>query len=415
MAEWLILRLPRAADVPATWLVTDERGLSMSGPQSGTLAEAAIAAGSRRVCAMVGGGDVLNIEVELPVKGGARAAQVVPFALEEQLVGDIEQQHFALGRRSEHTGRTPVAVVARRIIDEWLTELRNVGIEPELLCSDSSLLPRNPGHVVALLDGEQLTVATSSDHSLPVTVPADDLETALLMALPGAELAAVHLLLHALPVDWQRRSAQVEALRPRLASLKTQLLNSGTLPWLAPQAVSGGAINLLQGDYAPRRSGTAGWQRWRLAAALLAGLLVLHAGGKAFELWQLQRAERQLDLELTQLGQQLLPGATFSASQLRQRVQQQLATRTGPVDSALLETLQSLAAAFNGNPGAVLQALSYREGNTDLKLRSSDAQSLERINQALRGAGLNAELVAGAAAGSGFEGRIQLKSAGAGR
>jgi len=415
MAEWLILRLPRAADVPVTWLVTDERGLSISGPQSGTLAEAAIAAGNRRVCALVSGSDVLSIEVELPVKGSARAAQVVPFALEEQLAGDIEQQHFALGRRNDFTGRTPVAVVARRVIDEWLTELRNVGIEPELLCSDSSLLPRNPGHVVALLDGEQLTVATSNDQSLPVAVPADDLEAALTMALPGAELAAVHLLLHALPVDWQRRSAQVEKLRPRLGSLKTQLLNSGTLPWLAPQAVSGAAINLLQGDYAPRRAGAGGWQRWRLTAALLAGLLLLHAGGKTFELWQLRRADRQLDLELSQLGQQLLPGATVTSLQLRQRVQQQLATRAGPADGALLETLQSLAMAFNGNPGAVLQALSYRDGNTDLKLRASDAQSLERINQALRGAGLNAELVAGAATGGGFEGRIQLKTAGTGR
>ena len=41
MAEWLLLRLPRAADEPAEWLVCDAQGFAAGTTQRGTLGEAA--------------------------------------------------------------------------------------------------------------------------------------------------------------------------------------------------------------------------------------------------------------------------------------------------------------------------------------------------------------------------------------
>ena len=61
-------------------------------------------------------------------------------------------------------------------------------------------------------------------------------------------------------------------------------------------------------------------------------------------------------------------------------------------------------APCKGVNGASLQALSYRDGGLDLKLKTSDAASLERIDQSLRGDGWQAELTSGSAAGGAYRG-----------
>jgi hypothetical protein len=78
-----------------------------------------------------------------------------------------------------------------------------------------------------------------------------------------------------------------------------------------------------------------------------------------------------------------------------------------------MPALAALAQAISGARGASLEALSYRDGGLDLKLRAGDAESLERIDQALRSDGWQAELTSGGAAATGYEGRIQIRRAGA--
>ena len=77
--------------------------------------------------------------------------------------------------------------------------------------------------------------------------------------------------------------------------------------------------------------------------------------------------------------------------------------------SGLLPALQVLARAMSGVPGARVRALNYRDGALQLKLRAGDAQSLDRINQSLRAAGWQAELISGGADGDAFEGNVQLR------
>ncbi|CAA2962773.1 Hypothetical predicted protein, partial [Olea europaea subsp. europaea] len=145
MADWLLIRLPRTAEQPATWLTVDPRGNPSGPPQSGPLSLAAPRAVGRRVCVLVPSTDVLLTEPEVPMKAGTKLQQVVPFALEEQLADDIDDLHFAIGKRAGDSLRTPVAVIRRSLMDEWLVSLRSSGLEPESMYTESDLLPQNPG------------------------------------------------------------------------------------------------------------------------------------------------------------------------------------------------------------------------------------------------------------------------------
>jgi general secretion pathway protein L len=404
MADWLILRMPRAADAATGWLVVDAEGRPLSEVVHGTLEEAGAQSAGRRVAVLVPAPDVLCLEVELPARAGARAAALVPFALEEQLATDVETQHFAVAGGAG--GRTAVAVVARALLEDWLARLAAAGLRPELLCTDAALMPRVAGHTVALLEGDTLSFSDGEqDERLTLAAPPGGFAGALAVAL-GDELATTQLLLHATQADWRRRSSEVEAARSTLGGLKVQLLAAGPLPWLAAQLPHARPLNLLQGAYKPRTALGAGWSRWRLAAALAGALVLLHAGSRLYSLWSLGRTERELDTQIAALAGPWLPaggGSVRAALEPRLLGAQSQGGRSG-----LLAALQALAQAMNGVPGARVRALDFHDGALQLKLRAGDAQSLDRINQSLRAAGWQAQLTSGAAEGDAYEGNIEL-------
>lgn len=411
MADWLLLRLPRTAEQAASWLVVDPRGNPSGPPQAGPLSLAAPRTAGRRICVLVPGSDVLLTEPDVPMKAGTKLQQVVPYALEEQLADDIDDLHFAFGKRVGDSSRTPVAVVRRSLMDEWLTTLRSNGIEPEAMYADSDLLPRNPGQAVALMEEDVVVVRPPSGS--PVTLPAEALAEALEIAQQASpELTATGargLVLYTGAAEWHQHSGQVEALRERFDGIKIQLLTGGPLALLAQQLPVATPINLLQGAYAPTTQRTVGWQAWRVAAILLVCLIGLHVAGKATQLTVLKRNERALDTSIGETFRTAMPGER-NALDARRRMEQRLsAARSGDDSGGLLSALQALAQARGVAPGTVVQALSFHQGAVELKVSAPDAASLDRVSQSLRGSGWQADLTSGNAAANGYEGRIQIR------
>jgi general secretion pathway protein L len=409
MADWFVLRLPHGQTDLVSWMPADMRGQPLGAPEIGSLQQAAGAAGVRRVAAIVPSSDVLITEVELPVKSGVRVQQVVPFALEEQLAADIETLHFAAGARDETTGRTSVAVVTRALMDQWLGELVAAGLTPEVLCTEATLLPDNPGHVVVMLEGDTLCVRRAGQNAQ--VLPALDIAAAL-QALLGDTLASDDLIFYVSPEDWQRRSAEVEALRMQCASLKVQLLNFGPLPLLSPHlAAEGPYLNLLTGDYAPKRTIGAGLRRWRLAASLAAVLLAVHLIGLALQLHQQHRTEQTLDAAISQIAGRALPAGT-DTSEVRPRLERALLAGSGAA-GGLMPALGTLAGAVQNTHGISVETLSFQNDALDMKVRAPNAEKLEQVDQSLRSNGWKAELTSGNTAGSAYEGHIHASAPGA--
>ncbi|MBS0366615.1 MAG: type II secretion system protein GspL [Proteobacteria bacterium] len=429
MADWLIIRLPRDPEADASWLTADSDGNALGTTQGGPLTLAAVLAASRRVCVLVPGTDVLLAEPDVPVKAGAKLQQLVPYALEEQLADDIEDLHFALGRRAGESGRIPVAVVARKPLEQWLAQLRTAGIRADVMYADSDLLPRNPGQAVALLEDDAVVVRAPG--AAPVSLPADALDEALQFA-QGSGVPAVTLtdessetvreaaaagvtgtrglILYTGAAEWQRCSAQVEAARAHFDGIKVQLLAGGPLALFARELPGGHAVNLLQGSYAPASSGSAGWQAWRVAAMLLGALLLLHLAGRTVQLQVLKKHERQVDASIRDTFHTAMPGIP-DASDARHRMEQRLGVTRGS-GTGLLGALQQVAQASAQVPGTQVQALNYHGGALEMKLSAADAASLDRVSQSFRNAGWQASLTSGSNAAAGYEGRIEVRANG---
>ena len=410
MAETLLLRLPRDPGHAPSWLIVDARGAAVGPPQSGPLNLAAPRVAGRHVCVLVPGTDVLLAEPELPLKAGVKPQQLVPYALEEQLADDIDELHFAVGKRTADSMRVPVAVVARSLMSEWLATLSAAGITPDSVYADSDLLPENPGQSVALLEEDAIYVRPPG--ASVVTLPADALDQALEIAASSADTAsgARGLILYTGAAEWQRHAPQVEAVRAHFDGIKIQLLTGGPLALFAQQLPGAKPINLLQGDYAPKSARAVGWQAWRVAAALLAGLVALHVIGRGVQLSLIKSREHKVDAQLRETFQRLMPGTPYGIDARRQ-LEQHLAAARGAA-TGLLPALQALAEARASVPGTNLESVNFKNGGTEMKLLSPDATSLDHLSQALRSNGWQADLRGGTNNAQGYEGRIELRSGG---
>jgi type II secretion system protein L len=245
-------------------------------------------------------------------------------------------------------------------------------------------------------------------------MPSDALGEALQLVRPSAETgegSGRGLILYTGASEWQQFSPQVEAVRDQFDGIKVQLLTSGPLSLLAQQLPTAKPINLLQGRYTPQNTRTVGWQAWRVAAMLLAALFVLHAAGKGAELFMLKSAEKKVDASIDQAFRAAMPGESNSTNAKRRMESKLLATRSGG-NSALLSALAALVEARGSVPGTTVQAMSFRDGALELKMSAPDADALDRVSQALRGSGWEANLTAGNVAGNAYEGRIQIRPRG---
>ncbi len=399
MPDSLLLRLPHGAQQQASWLLPADN-TARSGPLSGAAAQAA----GRSVVVLAPGTDVLLTSADLPpTRSGAKLQQLVPFALEEQLAEDIDTLHFAIGKRLPN-GRLPVAVVARRRMNEWLAELRAAGIEPAALYADSELLPRNPAQAVALLEDDAVTVRTPSGGY--VGLCADALGEALELAL--ADPAARGLLVYAGETEWRRWGAQLEALRERFESVQVQQLAGDPLALFARALPAAEAINLLQGSYAPKRSTASGWRAWRWAAMLLGALVALHLIGQVAELVVLHRREHALDGAITRVFNRAMPGAG-DPYEARRRMQARLAeVRAQGGGGGFFTALGALATARAHVPHTQLEALSFSGGALDLRLTAPSIEALNDLAQSLGQQGWKARLTSANPAHGRFRGSLRI-------
>jgi len=418
MADWLLIKLgndPHSVD----YLTADAAGRIVTALRSGPLSAVAQQAAGQRICVLVPASDVLLTDAEVPAKSGARTQQIVPYALEEQVAEDIDSLHFAVGRRLGDSGRIPVAVVSRALVEGWLSQLNAAGLSPECLYADSSLVPDNPGQAVLVLSGDNVMLRAPGRQ--PVTLPLGALTEALELlrpppappvdatAVPMTSFGGNGLVIYTGEAEWQEYGASIEALREQFEGLSVHLLPEGPLGLFAQSLPGSTAINLLQGSYAPTSPLAGGFRAWRIAAAMLLGLLVLHGIGSATQLLLLKRAERRLDQSISETFEQAMPGE-HNSSNARRRMEARLSSVQGSTDSAgLLAMLSAVARARAGASGTALQAVSYRAGMLELQVTAPGADALDHISQQLRSGGWQADLTSGTSGSGSYQGRIQMK------
>ena len=184
MSDWLLVRLARDGSQPTGWVTVSSSGQLLD-VQGATDAQGlAAAAVGKRVALVVPGADVLHLAAVLPSGSESKLAQIVPYALEEQVAEDLDGLHFAVGRPVDGPGSpTSVDVVSRALLERWLGVAADHGFSPVAVHADSALVPQVPGQLTVLLDDETLILRSGTQR--PLVLPVSDPAFALDLAFPG--------------------------------------------------------------------------------------------------------------------------------------------------------------------------------------------------------------------------------------
>ncbi|GFE86646.1 type II secretion system protein GspL [Steroidobacter agaridevorans] len=423
MPELLVVRLhPIAAASPggsqaapqAEWLIVDGAGARRGNVSWGSLSDAAALSQARKTVVLVPGTDVLLAEPVLPLKSGAKLAQVVPFALEEQLAADVEDMHFAVGKRESRPG-TPVVAVSRARMDEWVATLQAAGLSTDTIYAETSVLPTVTGAVAVLIDGKRLYVRRENQPGTVIEV--EPLIEALQMALASGEESREHVTIFVSEEDYERERELLEGLREFTASLQLKLLPDGPLPLLASNIPKTGAVNLLQGPYAAKTKLNISFAPWRYAAILAGVFIAAHLGMKTWQYFHYKSVESQLDAQIAEVFQQALPGAPVpDPLEARRQVEAILGQLrgTGPT-SGMLTTLAMLSEAMSQAPNIDVEALYYQQDGTDLRVLAPKDETavLDRILQVANERGIRGEIKSTNPRDQKIEGRLRFQKAGA--
>lgn len=417
MADALIVRLlptvTGAERGAAEWLFVDSAGVAQGTVYSGTLAEAAAVSADHKVTLLVPGTDVLLAEPVLPVKSAAKQLQVVPFALEEQLASDVEDLHFALGKRIDDRPGTPVAVVARDHLDAWLASALLAGLQVESVYAETALLPTTPAGVTLLIESSRVYVLREGTTGAVLDV--EPLIEGLQLALAAGEEAREHVTIYLTEDVYEHERDLLEGLREFTASLQLKLLPDGALPLLAAGTVQKGPVNLLQGSYTVKKKVRISFQPWRYAAILAGVFVTMHLGLTGWKLVDLKRSEKQADENIVQMYQLAMPGLPVpETAAIRKQLEMRLdALRGSSPASGIMVSFATLSEAMAQAPGTSIEAFAFRDNITDLRLLVPSVDALDKIQHVSVEKGMSAQIQSATPRDSKIEGRLQLKRAGA--
>lgn len=348
-------------------------------------------------------GETLLTRASLPTRSRARILQALPFALEDQLLDEPENLHFAYVRETD--GALAVAVTQRARVNIWIDILKGAGVRALSLTPGVLAVPLEPQTwSAAFVDGELWI--RSGEHAGFVSIAALDAPPPLLVAAlkEAAERAAAptRLTLFDAPA----------ALDPQQWSTVLQLpvtIEAGDF-W---QRTRRPALNLLQSDVGPATHLQQLLRPLRPAAIMLALWLVAMLGLDVAEWIRLRRDHNAYTAEMREIYQRSFGSpAQYPYDQMQKGLEALQARSGGPGD--LLPLLARVAPALQAQQArAKLQGIKYNERSLTLELTLPDYQTLDAMKNSLQAASLDVEVLAANARGNEVEGRLRIQPGGA--
>ncbi|MCF2947424.1 type II secretion system protein GspL [Paraglaciecola aquimarina] len=358
--EQLVVRLGANSDEVIHWIVWSEQEdeIIASGELAGAkeLETLSSRAGSRPIITLVPTSDVLLKWVALPAKAGRKAIAAIPYMLEEEISGDINQQFFALGPKEGN--QQAVAIVNKDKLKTWLNTIQEAGLVCNLMLPDVLALPTDIDAWNMLELGQQLLVRQDSWAGLQG-------ETSWLTQ------AIKHQTRQVVKNEGQSLNLNNHSA---LDLNDVDGLSVNSMPLELPMKVlAQGALaskfNLLQGEFKVKNQSSGNWKKWRLAAALAVIALFTSLIDKSLELNRIDTELANLKTQIDGEYKRAFPnaGAYRNLKTTMQRKMKEL--EQGGGGSSVLLILNQLKPAFEASK-IKPQTLRFDSKRSELRLQA---------------------------------------------
>lgn len=406
MADHFFLRLEQhelAGEEPlATWCRTQADGEVMSG--QGSLAEAAEACHNAHITLVVPGALSPVIQASLPGVGRNRLAKALPYALEEQLIDDVEELHFAPGELKD--GCVPVVVVRRELLDQWLALLEQHNMIPQRVVPDYFAIPCLPQGWQLWFDDSGTLLRSQHDSGLSITLTTPMLILQRLYDESEEKPEQLRVSGHSEKqanelTDWCEKNG-IELLQGETPAV--------LLPVAATTLSQERVINLLQGAYSHQEKTSRLWRPWWPAVAVLAVMVVSLLISMGLDHQRLSATQVALDQEIKQLYLDTFPDAKRVVDPRAQMEARLKAQASGTESDQFYQLLGGITLLSDNKVSFELQRLRYQNGELSVDMHLKNLQILDQIKQLFADKqGLQAEVVSASARGDKVEARLLIK------
>ncbi len=432
MSSQLVVSINSTADYFRwCWLGDDQASAApVSAPMSGNLDALRAALGDlgQQAWLLLPGAKVVTRSLEYTEKEKKHLRSLLPFQLEESVVGDIEDLHVAIGTAS--SGKVALAYTDKQWLKAIFAQLSNIGIEitrcwatplvlpldapvvsepqePSLLASSETLdekLSASPSTtwVIGLENGQaNLRFAEQEGFSVPLPLLASALDMLVAtqklgdnlpyVVLRAPEQADLDALSQSLPTNW-------------VAQVSSQILASH---WQLD--FNGKAIDLCQAEFSQRLPLERWFKLWRNVGILALVTFVVYVGVLGFNIYKLNKQNLQLRQQMESIYRSVSPNGQSDDPEKRLRLkleQLQPKTQTGSAVAVLAGVMPIIA----GNADVTVKIISYSADTGDLSVsaQAHSFGSLDALRQALMAQGYVVDPIASTTQGDLSSGRLKI-------
>lgn len=415
MTNQLLLYANRALDHYRWCWFDAELNPLLESAGSGGLDElsAMLGEGHHSLGLLVPGSQVVIREMEYAEAEKKHLRRLLPFQLEESVIGDIERFHFALGEPRE--GRVALAYMERHWLENLFAQLAERNIEVNqarplplaLPLAIEDLPPEEYRNWTLQLEGDDLLVRYSAELGYSVHRDQGQISLQLLLNAQQRVDQRPHPTLRA------ETDADLMALESLLPEELRERVREQALVEFWQLDLSSPAIDLCQGEFSQRLPVERWWRDWQGIIAAAAAVLLVYIGSVVMEVRHLEAENLESRREIERVFREAAgPGAMADPEQqLRQALRE---LDPGASGRAVVPFLADLFPAMEATSEAQLNAISYSARNHELNLnvRADTFNAIERLRSEINQRGLEAELLSASAQGDSHSARLKV-SAGA--
>lgn len=341
----------------------------------------------RRVLLAIPNDDVVLTSVKIPSKSKKQLLQAVPFALEDTLAEDVEDLHFAI-QQNASKDKTQVAIINRKLLDNYLDLLRNNGITTHFVLPHV-LIQTNKKDAWSILQNDSDKTdedENSDDNNTIVNVRLSDFygfscnQALLEPFIQQVETDKPKYLLSNIPA---------EELPEELQDLPYESIDSTKVFY--ESASSALELSLQTGFVSKKKTSNVNWKAWQPTLAIASFLIATWVGIFGWQNTVLQKQRSQLGKSINNVFT-----STFPKSRLVDPPQQmksklaRLKKNAGSTVSSPLPLIADISPLLKEYKDLALSEIRYKDKKLELIIQAPNLTRLEKFKKdAVKKAGLH--------------------------
>lgn len=324
----------------------------------GDIAERLQAFSRTVVTLLIPGFDAVYRPVNFADKELKHLSKTIPYSLEDDLLGDIDETHIVLNKPEQN--RVMVTAVETGYFQSLLQQCQQHGIEINACYAEQALLSSQPWSVYFSQETCFLVVDAEHIYALDAACLASAL------ASETDEYANLPSNIHVYLVGDQSPEEVLAWLPDSLHHL-VDFESSDYAHTMQAGIKQNKAMSLLQGMYAPVQAWSKMWKFWRGVLILLLCVVLIQLGLKVFQNQQLQAENARLVSAQKKMVREVFPRGQLPRPK-RQLENELKRLQGGATDASLLKFLAGAGAGLEAAQGLAIKTINYDADKAEMRL-----------------------------------------------